>query len=124
MKRKVYVTGPLEGIFPQQVKNNMTNLQLICRRVLVAKDIPICPTLMTWDWRKDPRFPKEINWWIDLIFKELMKDCVIFCYIPDFAGVLTQRVEIEKELWRTLGTGKFIIADRIVDYLLNYGGIQ
>lgn len=89
--------------------------------MLVAKDIPVCPILMTHDWMKDPRFSKDVLWWVENIFKEFMKECVIFCYIPDFAGVVTKRVEAEKELWRQLGTGKFIIADRIVDYLLNLG---
>lgn len=87
--------------------------------MLIARDIPICPTLMTYEWMKDPRLSKDLNWWIDTVFKELMKDCIIFCYIPDFAGVITRRVEAEKDIWRTIGTGRFIIADRIIDYLLN-----
>lgn len=74
---------------------------------------------MTYEWRKDPRFPKDLDWWVNNLFREYMKGCAIFCYIPDFAGMVTQRVELEKALWREIGTGKFIIADRIIDYLLN-----
>lgn len=77
---------------------------------------------MTYDWMKDPRLSRDINWWIENVFKELMKQCVIFCYIPDFAGVVTKRVEAEKELWRNMKQTKFIIADRIIDYLLNLEG--
>lgn len=74
---------------------------------------------MTCDWMRDPRFPRDVSWWVETVFKEMMRECIIFCYIPDFAGVTTKRVEEEKQLWRTIGTGKFIIADRIIDYLLN-----
>jgi len=74
---------------------------------------------MSQEWLKDPRFSKDISWWVENIFVEYMKDCVIFCYIPDFAGVTTSRMEQEKALWRSLGQTKFIIADRIIDYLLN-----
>jgi len=74
---------------------------------------------MTWEWRKDPRLSKDVSWWVNNIFKEFMKECVVFCYIPELAGVVTPRMEMEKELWRQIGTGKFIVADRILDYLLN-----
>jgi len=77
---------------------------------------------MTYDWMKDPRLSRDINWWLENVFKELMKQCVIFCYIPDFAGVVTKRVEAEKELWRSMKQTKFIVADRIIDYLLNLEG--
>ncbi len=79
----------------------------------------MCPALMSQEWIKDPRLSKDINWWVANVFSEFMKDCVIFCYIPDFAGVTTQRMEAEKQLWRDMGNSKFIIADRIIDYLLN-----
>lgn len=85
----------------------------------MAKDIPVCPTIMTYSWLKDPRLSKDILWWVENIFKEYMRNCVIFCYIPNFAGVTSKRMDAEKALWHLVGTGKFIIADRIVDYLLN-----
>lgn len=117
MHRRVYVTGPLEGATPQVMKNHRTNLDLVCRRILIAGDVPICPILFTHDWQKDPRFSKKLEWWIDNVFKIYMIDCEIFCYVPTLVGVKSDRMELEKNLWKVIGDGKFFIADRILDIL-------
>lgn len=118
--KKVYVTGPYESRNHAVVTKHRTDLELICRRVIVAKMIPICPTLFYVDFLKDPRLPKDIKWWIDNIFLVLMRDCSVFCYIPDLAGTLCERMQYEKEKWRELGRNKFVVAERVLNVLLNY----
>ncbi len=81
----------------------------------------MCPILSVQDWIRDPRLPNNMIWWVENVFKAYMKGCEVFCYIPEFAGITNKRVEAEKELWRRIGNQKFVVADRILDYLLNAG---
>ncbi|HPJ76324.1 MAG TPA: hypothetical protein PLS36_05755 [Clostridia bacterium] len=117
MNRKfIYVTGPFEGLNEYAKKANITQLDLVCRRVIVAKHIPLCPILFYGAWMKDPRFYSQSAWWVDNIFKPIMLQCNYFCYIPPYAGVRNERLEYEKDIWKTLNRTRMIIADRLIKY--------
>lgn len=118
-KLHVYVTGPHEASNPIAQDRNRQNLSLVCRRVLLAGHVPICPTLLSLDWKKDPRISNFESWWAQNFYKPLMAKCSVFCYIMSPAGYRPERIELEKEVWREVGDGKFILADFILDHLLN-----
>ena len=115
---KVYVTGPYEAGNSRALRKNRSRLELVCRRVIIAGHVPICPVLMCGEWR-DPRIPRDITWWVRRIYKPIMEDCKIFCMMPMPAGVRSERVKLERAAWREVGDGRFIMSEVIVDYLLN-----
>lgn len=117
---KVYVTGPLRGLNEYQTAKNRHNLSRACRRILITENIPVCPILSAENWDKDPRLPSDDKWWVDNFYVDFIQICQEFVYIPELIGMKCARVEREKNIWRTLGNGRFISADVIIKYLLGY----
>lgn len=119
--KKIYVTGPLKGINNSATEKNKHNLSLACRKILLSENIPVCPVLSMENWDKDPRLPSDDDWWVKNYLVEFMKNCEEFVYVPEMIGTKDNRVEIEKELWRTIGNGRFISSDVVIKHLLMSG---
>lgn len=113
----IYVTGPLEGLNDLQKNKNRQALDLVNRRILLAKHIPLCPVLITENWRRDPRFLSDQGWWVFNIFKPIMSLCSHFCYVPFPANTSNERFRMEKELWNDIGTGIYIRETNIFNFL-------
>lgn len=122
MNTKVYITGPLRGLNKSATKKNRHNLSLACRKALLTENTPVCPMLQSEDWDLDPRLPNSDDWWVKNYFVEFMKDCEEFVYVPEPIGMKSHIVEMEKDLWRTIGTGEFISSDVVIKTLLSKGG--
>jgi hypothetical protein len=120
----VYVTGPYEATTDGIKKRNREVLELVCRRVLLAKHIPICPILFYGEWKKDPRLYSNDGWWVDNIYKALMRLCSVFCIVTSHAEFNSERIRMEKDTWREIGDGKFVVDTRILEHLLGLEDIS
>jgi hypothetical protein len=120
--KRIYVTGQLKGINQAATKRNRHNLSLTCRKILITDNFPVCPLLACEDWHLDPRLPSSDEWWVNNYLVDFMKDCDEFCYVPLPIGIECHRLEIEKNIWRVIGNGRFLSSDVIIKYLL--GGIH
>lgn len=114
----VYVTGPFESSAEGIRKRNKEALDLVCRRIILAKHIPICPVVFYNGYEKDPRLFSSIGWWVENVYKNLMRSCDAFCLIPFYGEATHERVRMEKQAWQEVGDGGIIMESKILNYLL------
>jgi hypothetical protein len=114
----VYVTGPCESDNEITKRRNKEQLEFVCRRVLVANHIPICPILFYGEFPKDPRLYSNSGWWVEKVFRPLMEICTYFCLITTRIDHSNERIMMEKSLWAEVGSGKIIVEEKILPFLL------
>lgn len=121
MNRKllIYVTGPINTMNEPSHKRSMTAISLACRSVLLSGHLPVCPILSIVDYQNDPRIKFAPEWWINHYCGPMMEYCQHFCYIPDMVGMKTQLCEMEKDKWRLMKSGRMVMADTIMKFLLS-----
>lgn len=120
MKRlKVFVTGPLETAPEQVALKRLETISLISRRILLTRHIPVCPYLQVIQWMKDPRLPKDTEWWVGHYFMPFIRECDLFCSLPDLAGNFSHSLESQKAIWRSLEKHPPVTTDTVVDTILN-----
>lgn len=115
---RVYVTGPLKGLNKSATNKNRHNLSLVCRKVLLVGMTPVCPILASEDWELDPRLPTSDGWWIENYLFEFIRDCDEFVHVAEPIGTKSSRLEMEKNIWRTLGNNRLIPSDIVFKSLL------
>lgn len=119
MNKKIYVTGHITDISPKTIQKDLDQLHLICRRIIVTKNIPICPTILYHNYPNDPRFTKDPAWWVENLYLPHLHTCDLFCYIPTPATIKSVKCELEKDLWMSHKQSRPIDSGVIFEYLLN-----
>jgi hypothetical protein len=119
----VYVTGPLEAASEIARERNLEQLDLVNRRILTTRNVPICPCKFYEGYNADNRLLADPYWWVYNVYRPLMQMCTHFCIITSRMDHGNPRIRAEKELWQEIGNGKFIVEANIMNYLLGLGDV-
>lgn len=116
----MYVSGQINTTNPRAKLRSLDEIELICRRVLVAGAIPVAPAAWFVDMKRDPRLPKTAEWWVENIHRPFMEDCEVFCYSPILTGMQHRVFALEKDLWKEIHPSAPVVpAKTIMDFLLS-----
>ena len=127
MRKRIYVTGPINRSNEYTLKTSHINLSLLCRRILLLGHIPYCQTIQLDDYLQDSRLTKIPGSWVEAMCSPVMDICEIMCYIPEMAAMPDPLTSVEKDLWRISGK-RMVSADVITKFLIEgreavfYGG--
>jgi len=107
---KIYVSGPLRLHIDQ--RRDVSNLNLVMRRIAICKHFPVCPSVMYESFFRDPRFKDDLSWYYDFA-RTLMEGCDLFCFVYEPLGYMSEITSWERETFH----GIKIPEDGIINYL-------
>lgn len=117
MRKRIYVTGPINRSNEYTLRTSQINLSILCRRIILLGHVPYCLVTQVDDYLQDSRLTKVPGSWIESMCAPVMDLCEILCYIPEMAAMPDPITSTEKDLWRISGK-RMVTADVITKFLI------
>ena len=125
MRKRIYVTGPINRMNEFTHKTSLINISLLCRKIIMLGHIPYSLVGQIDDWKQDVRLERLQYHWLSSMCMPIMDICQFLCYIPDMSGMKSTIMAEEMDIWRVSGK-RMLTADYISKFLLegkdNYYG--
>lgn len=125
MRKRIYVTGPINRMNEFAHKASLINISLLCRKIIMLGHLPYTLVSQFDDYQQDSRLSKLQYHWVSAMCMPIMDICQFMCYIPDMNGMKSALMNAEMDIWRVSGK-RMITTDYISKFLIegkdNYYG--